>query len=175
MREAPHEPDALATDRTAGNSASRKGIGPSLTRPARGAQMRTLAALLAVALPALAAPVPKELRKHELVGTWEITTSNVWGGGPSDQYNGQRWRFAESGVFTITERGQPKPRLTGSFTQTADGMSILYGERGVPAKSLYERDDDTLRLANTKLNGQRAADLRPSADAVIYTFKRVKD
>ena len=135
--------------------------------------MRSVVALVIAAL--AAAPVPKELRKADIAGTWEITTSNVWAGSPSDQYNGQRWRFAESGAFTITERGQPKPRLTGSYELTPAGLDIRFGAGAAPAKSLHECEGETMRLVNTKKNEERPPDLRPSADVVIYTFRRVKE
>jgi len=133
------------------------------------------AAVLIATLSVFAALVPKELRKAPLSGNWEITTSNVWGAGPSDQYNGQRWCLADSGTFSITESKHTAPLLNGSFRMTTDGLEILFGEVAIPAKSLFESEGDTMRLANPKKNGARPPDLKPSADTVIYTFKRVKD
>lgn len=140
--------------------------------------MRTLALLLLFAAPAVAAPVPKELRKPSVVGTWELTHTNLWGA-ETALYKGQRWRFGTDGSFTISERlpggGYAKPRLNGSYTIVAAGTDILFGESGMPAQSLTECVGTTLKLANTKKNGIRAADFRPHPDSVIYTFQRIEE
>ncbi len=137
-----------------------------------------IAFLMFTAPIALAAPVPKELRKSPLAGTWEITTTNLWGADTA-QYNGQRWRFGTDGTFTIGERqpggGYAKPRLNGTFINGSAGLEILYGERGIPARTLSECEGAILRLANTKQNTVRAADLLPHPDSVIYTFKRIEE
>jgi hypothetical protein len=136
---------------------------------------------LLFALPsASAAPVPKELRKSPLAGTWELTTTNLWGEN-TPQYNGQRWRFGTDGTFTISERtpggGYAKPRLNGSYAVGSAGLEILFGEKGTgnPARTLSECEGAMLRLVNTKKNEVRAADFRPHPDSVIYTFKRVEE
>ena len=144
--------------------------------------MRFALAFLMFSAPAAssAAPVPKELRKAPLAGTWEITTTNL-GGADTPQYNGQRWRFGTDGTFTISERapggGYVKPRLNGSYTIGSAGLEILYGEKGTgkPARTLSQCEGATLRLGNTKKNEVGPADFRPHPDSVIYTFKRVEE
>ena len=127
-----------------------------------------------------AAPVPKELRKAPLAGTWEITAANAWGSDTA-QFNGQRWRFGPDGTFTISERqpggGYAKPRLNGSYAIGSAGLEILFGEKGTgnPARTLSAWEGATLRLVNTKKNEVRAADFQPHPDSVIYTFKRVEE
>ena len=136
--------------------------------------MRFAAALAVLwALPLAAAPVPKELRTPALVGTWEITSTDVWGE-TSPQYNGQRWRFGAEGSFTISE-GLASPRLRGSYVLGKAGLDIVFGEHGVPAQSLFECDETKLRLANTKKNEVRPASFALHADTVTYTYKRVKE
>lgn len=140
--------------------------------------MRALVFLLLGFGSAAAAPVPKELRRAPLPGTWELMGTNLWGT-DTPEYNGQRWRFGPDGTFTISERlpagGYAKPRLHGSYKIVAAGTDILFGSVGVPAQSLTECAGPTLKLANTKKNEMRPGDFRPHADSVIYTFKRVEE
>jgi len=90
-----------------------------------GPRMRfSLALLILSAFPLSAAPVPKELRTPAIVGTWEITESNVWGE-RSPQYNGQRWYFGADGTFTISER-QP----AAAYAPPDCRGSYVLGERG---------------------------------------------
>jgi len=78
----------------------------------------SLALLILSAFPLSAAPVPKELRTPAIVGTWEITESNVWGE-RSPQYNGQRWllrrRWHLHHLGAAARRRLRPARLRGSY------------------------------------------------------------
>lgn len=131
--------------------------------------MRALAMLLLFALPtAFAAPVPKELRKASIVGTWEMTGMMVGEAKHVDSH-GHRWCFGADGGF------KNPAYSTGRYAVHPVGVDFWFGQETTPALALTELNGDTLRVAFPKDRAVRAADFVPANNNVVYTFQRVKE
>ena len=142
-----------------------------------------LIALLAVALPAFAAPVPKELRQRpSLIGMWRITATEGRGVKHTPT-QGQRWEFGETSLKIHPDTVPNNP----AFVQTCQGTYKLdvdnrtgwfdFFDTGSNSNSLglYECDGGTLRIGFVFNARGRPVDLKPGTDKVIYTFDRVKE
>ena len=128
-----------------------------------------LAALMFLAVSsASAAPVPKELRRQSVVGTWEITGMVIGEAKPVDS-NGQRWYFAKDGGFK--NPGYP----TGRYAVQPNGIDFWFGNDATLWPALTELNGDTLKVAFPKNQTVRATDFVPANNNVVYTFQRVKE
>ena len=126
--------------------------------------------MLAAALPVLAAPVPKELKKNTIVGTWEVTAAVV---GVQDQsaYNGQIWMFGADGHL------ENPSYKSGTYAVQSSGVDIGFGPGPGDTiwKAIFEVAGDTLKIAFPKTNATRAEDFLPANNNVIYSFKRMRE
>ncbi len=143
--------------------------------------MRSLAALMLIALPAaLAAPVPKELRKTDLdsiVGMWtHSATCN--GGGQITPADGSHWKFDADGQATI---------LRPKGGNAAGGIKFAIDPKTEPKSfdwicpwgewyGVYELKDDTFTIY---LSGKKQApdkgrnvQLKSGPGIEMYSFKR---
>ena len=126
--------------------------------------------LFVASLPAFAAPVPKELKKNTIVGTWAVTTAVV-GVQEQSAYNGQIWKFDADGHL------ENPSYKSGTYTVQSDGIDIGFGPGSGDAiwKAIFEVAGDTLKIAFPKTNATRAEDFLPANNNVIYSFKRVRE
>lgn len=131
--------------------------------------MRSFALILLLAAPALAAPVPKELKHRSdaerYVGTWETVISES-GGQP---YSKARWTFDEKLMMT----SNPLPGGVGGPSiwiikidpkQTPNTIDI----GSYPG--IYEIDGDDIKIAYTT-GGPRPTEVK-SGNSVYYTVLR---
>ncbi len=131
--------------------------------------MRTLVALLLLGVPtAIAAPVPKELRRQSVVGTWEVTGMMI-GDTKAVYAHGQLWYFAKDGGFK--NPGYP----FGRYVVQPNGIDFWFGNAAALWPALTELDGDTLKVAFPKNQTVRATDFVPANNNVVYTFQRVKE
>ncbi len=132
--------------------------------------MRLAVALILLgALPLLsAAPVPKELRKPALAGTWEITGTMI-AGLEQVHYLGHQWNFGADGSFSNTFH------QTGTYTKQLGSLDVWFGQERLPGKALIDLDGDKLRIAFPQDRAKRATDFVPANNNVVYTFQRVKE
>lgn len=131
--------------------------------------MRALVALILLTLPtAFAAPVPKELRKASIVGTWEMT-GMVVGEAEHVDSHGHRWCFGADGGF------KNPGYSTGRYAVLPAGVDFWFGPAMVLWPALTKLDGDTLKVAFPKNQAVRATDFVPANNNVVYTFKRVKE
>ena len=130
--------------------------------------MRAPILLLGLAATAVAAPVPKELRKNTIVGTWAVTAAVV-GVEEQSAYNGQIWKFGADGGL---ENASYK---SGTYAVQSSGVDIVFGPGQTTWRALAEVAGDTLKIAFPKANATRAEDFVPANNNVIYSFKRVRE
>lgn len=150
---------------------------------------RVLPALLLVPALALAAPVPKEVKKERptLDGTWELSSSES--GGQKVAEKGQTWQI--DGEALVIRYGKAvasnvrytlvAPKDGGAdavdFVSRSDRGAVAgqpKGEIVFTQKGVYAVDGDTLTLCLNLRGEDRPAECKPGKGLVVYTFKRVK-
>jgi uncharacterized protein (TIGR03067 family) len=135
--------------------------------------MRAFAAILLLALPALAAPVPKEVKRRpdpELyVGTWETVVSESNG----QPYSKARWTFDDK----LSMTSNPLPGEAGSTSVWVIKLDPAKTPKTIDIGAypgIYEFDGADLKIAYT-LGGARPAEVK-SGDGVYYSvLRRVTD
>ena len=138
------------------------------------------ALLLAAAPFAIAAPVPKELKKEEkLDGVWELISLESFG--QTRVPPKQRWKF--EGEKIVVEQGIPngaarvRPPVTIKVDAGALPKSLDYnagGERNM-RPAIYEVDGDTLRILLNARSTDRPKLMKSDEAFVMYVFKRVQE
>ena len=135
--------------------------------------IRCLLLLLVTTPLALAAPVPKELKKTDaqaILGTWDMV-SHSHNGGPAGPQT-VKWRLEPEGKAFIMNPSDTAiafklhPELTpkGFDWQWPNSMHL----------GLYELDGDTLKVVITAGNStERPTELKPGPNVIYCEFKRV--
>ena len=135
--------------------------------------------LVALGSTALAAPVPKEVRKADsLDGLWEITSMEVFGqpkAGPK-----QRWKIGD-GAITVEQivpnaAARIRPPIRIGVDAGASPKALDYNVQGPVARpAIYEVDGDTLKILMATPGAGRPKAMKSDESTVLYVFKRVKD
>ena len=133
--------------------------------------------MLAVPL-ALAAPVPKELKRNDeqrILGTWEMVRFSHYGKDLAAQTETILWRFDADGSGVVNN---PKQYEIGYKLLPADSPKSQKGfdYRWVDShfKGLSRLDGDTLKIAVDSDGGKvRAAELGPGKNLYYWEFKRL--
>jgi hypothetical protein len=139
--------------------------------------LRTLLLLLVAAPLALAAPVPKELKRTDedaIVGTWQVVRYSV--------YNENRvlpatlWRFDGEGKGqfwnSMSRHEMAYTLLPPASAESPNGFDYSWDH--FKMKGLYRLDGDTLTIALNNDGGKvRAAELAPGKNTWYWEFKRV--
>ena len=135
--------------------------------------MRSFALILIAALPALAAPVPKEVRKQtdaeRFVGTWETVTSES-GGNP---YSKARWTFAEDLKMT----SKPLPGEAGGTSEWVIKIDPKAKPKTIDIGSyagVYEFDGPDIKVAYTT-GTARPAEVKSGAGVYYSVLRRVPE
>ncbi len=139
--------------------------------------LRSLAILLFATPLALAAPVPKELKRSDegaIVGTWRVVRYSA--------YNEERvlpvtlWRFDGAGKGQFSNH-QSRQDMTYTLIPTENAKSpngFDYRWDHFMMKGLYRLDGDTLKIALNNDGGKvRAAELAPGPNTWYWEFERV--
>ena len=144
--------------------------------------MRALVAVLLLVLPALGAPVPKEVKRAEkLDGLWAITAMETFGR-PQPVVK-QHWRI-EGDKLTVERLivGDATPRPRPSIAIKVDASTIPKsldyntGRAAAARLAIYEVDGDTLRILMAASRvGERPKEMKADDRTMLYTFKRVKE
>ena len=119
--------------------------------------MRAWVALILLGLPALAAPVPKELKNKRdldrIAGSW-VVVAHCNGSGKIGPGDGSIW----DGVAHVL------------------GVADIWFDREIiPWHILTEFGEDTVKLAFPIDRTVRATDFGPETNLVVWTMKRVKE
>ncbi len=140
--------------------------------------MRRTLAILLLAAPAIAAPVPKESKatdEAKILGTWEMVRYVCYG---QEQALTRpvSWRLEADGRGTLTNANGPSPlsyKLLPPETAESD-KGIDYNWSDYRFKGLYKVDRDTLIMAVDTGGGKvRATELGPIKEVWYWEFKRV--
>jgi uncharacterized protein (TIGR03067 family) len=149
--------------------------------------MRNLFALLVLALPVFAAPVPKALKKASaLDGTWHLTES--YSGDTRMQLTDDiRWEInGEQLTVTSTKQAVPNgfvANATRTLKRPDDGGANAIDYTIIPPDggqisfrpAVFEVDGDTLKMSlSATHNGPRPADCKPANGAMLYVLKRAE-
>lgn len=147
---------------------------------------RQLLALLFVPALAVAAPVPKSLKKPSpLDGRWDVVAMN-FDGVDATAMNPDVWVIRGEKVtrFSKGRDGTLHP-LAPQFAYAlergaeADHINYVFGAGRVGAmqySALFTQDGDTLTLAHgTTSDKPRPSDLKPGRGITVLQFKRVAD
>lgn len=135
--------------------------------------MRTLVALLLVAFPAVAAPVPKSLKPKPVTspdGVWYLVDFDSDGTGGSAQNMARDWVIENEWIYVDTK--QPNPGSGSSFNvrDPAKPNERMWGTR--PA--VFEVDGDTLRACYAHDGRKELTECKPGQGIHYYVFTRAK-
>lgn len=140
--------------------------------------MRRFALLvLIVAVPVVAAPVPKAVKKkvdsQTILGKWEGGLAGTAKGG------GYVFRFADDGKCGITNIG-PNGRENGAEYQlhpdkSPRQMTWWNGAERTEWRCVYELDGDTLKVVFVHQGTDIPPDAAPRAGVTVYELKRMAD
>ena len=133
--------------------------------------------LLAMSSALAAAPVPEELKRKGLEGTWKLVAVND-AGKPLAVTSGQHWTIDAAGRLT-SHYGDPlagdksiirlvvDPRMKTLEYEITDGRDITYPGR-------YVTDGDALEICCNYNGGSRPTAVESGRDLYLWTLKRVK-
>ena len=134
--------------------------------------LRSLAFLLLAAPLALAAPVPKELKRNDernILGTWDMVVHSHNGGQAGAQ--SVKWRLEPDGKAFIMNPGDTAigyklhPEMSPKGFDWQWPTSLHLGR--------YELDGDTLKVVITSGAATvRPGELKPGPDVIYCEFKR---
>ena len=131
--------------------------------------MRSLALILLLAVPALAAPVPKELKNRpdaeRYVGTWETVVSESNG----QPHSKARWTFDDK----LKMVSNPLPGKEGGTSEWVIKIDPMKSPKTIDIGSypgIYEIDGDDIKIAYT-LGGPRPTEVK-SGNGIYYTVLR---
>ena len=134
--------------------------------------------LLFLIQPALAAPVPKEVKRGVMLeGTWEVQEFHMQGQ-PNDSFNGATWKITKD---AINIEHPPATRMAAmcnkinSVEMTASRKNLDYtNSQGIDRKCIFEIDGDAMTLC-IPLTPERPEELKAETTNLLYKFKRVKE
>jgi hypothetical protein len=137
--------------------------------------MRPLFALLLFALPALAAPVPKALKKpsQSLDGYWYLTEA-VENGVPQVVGNSYcRHTLIRGEKYASAMSGRPKPSDDEDFKMLDPDRPQLRLWQARP--SVFEADGDTLRGCFATDGRAELTECQPGKGVTYYVYERMKE
>ena len=137
--------------------------------------MRRLVVLLLFALPAVAAPVPKALKKPPASpdGAWHLVAINSDGVDGSVENMGRDWVLGgENFLLGYKEMPDHAKHLNPNFTRRDPDRPHLRLWHKEPA--VYEVDGDTLRVAYAHDGRKELSECKTGPGIHHYTFTRVK-
>ncbi len=145
--------------------------------------MRPLLALLALASPLLAAPVPKALVKKAVSvdGDWRWESQEQNGNvSPAPKSDFCLWRVAGDTMTLVQTQGTSKDEPCGLVCEPKGEGGLRSFEYKVRSNGYHRRgvcqvDGDTLRVAFGSNNDTPPVDLKSGPNVSVYTFKRVTD
>ena len=139
--------------------------------------MRPLIALMVFALPAVAAPVPKGLKKipqQKPDGVWHLVEFDSDGKGGSAENMARDWviegEFIHVGVKVEPAHGDKGPP---NFTVIDPDRPTLRKWGSMPA-AFQLVDEDTLRCCYAHDGRKELTECKPQMGVHFYVFKRVK-
>ena len=141
--------------------------------------MRTLVVLMVMVATAVAAPVPKELKKNDLnriAGTWALTGS-CSGAGAVSPPDGSVWKFEADGKATIIRKaGDEAAGIKFAIDATASPKSFDWICPWGEWYGVYELTGDTFTIyIRGKSDTQgRNTELKPGNGVEMYSFKRIE-
>ncbi len=149
--------------------------------------MIRLFAVLVLAAPLMAAPVPKEVRNAGTTqGIWKLESLVAYGRpvdlGGNQHWNNQHWTIDAEGNMK-THNGPVAPGATLSYvrlvidpkTKTLD-YTYTQGNHPPAHPGTYELTADTFKVScNLKGTGARPTTTEPGPDVYVWTLKRVKE
>ena len=133
--------------------------------------------LLVGILPAVAAPVPKELRAGDLqriTGAWTLTKAH-YGEADFDSAVGTKWTLGSDGHALRDRPNDTVGKATfkidpGAGVKTFDWMT----EEGNTFRGVYELEGDTFKVILKIEGGDRPRVCKPTEGAYCFEFRRAK-
>jgi uncharacterized protein (TIGR03067 family) len=139
--------------------------------------MRTAVTLLLIVLPAIAAPVPKALKKppQSPDGTWHLEEFHTDGQVGAVEQVTRDWVIAGEHIFagrqTEPAHGDKGPP---NFTVADESNPQRRKWGNCPAVFELDRDGDTLRCCYAHDGRKEMTECKPQPGVYYYVFKRVK-
>lgn len=129
--------------------------------------MRALLVCL-LAVPAFAAPIPKEYRQKaddlsRIVGSW---TPFPGGGEP--------WQFFADGTAKLPGRGSNEPPILFTMDPKSTPKTFMWKPSWGTWNGVYELKGDEFRIAIVSGNGARPTEAKPGTGYEYYEFRRAK-
>ena len=138
----------------------------------------TILYLVLVAIAAIAAPVPKEVKRGvALEGSWEVVELHMQGQA-IDTYNGAVWNITKELIKIDHPDSTGMPALSNKIISveiTATSKNLDYtNSQGIVRKCIFEIDGDSITLC-IPLTTDRPEELKAGQNNLLYKFKRVKE
>lgn len=128
---------------------------------------------------AVAAPVPKAVKRESLDGTWELVSTDIHGRPRAER--GQVWVIDGESVI-MKANGQASDSTTTDLVRpkggAADALDLIikvHGKVVYTDRGLYTLAGDTLTLCTAPSNTDRPTDMKPGQGRAVYTLKRVQN
>ena len=138
--------------------------------------MRTLFLLTMVLVgsSATAAPVPKEVKKQEvLVGLWKLESVSIGGKADTVGANDTDWIFDEN--FALGRTGKQKgPYVSTKLKIDPVTKDLDWPGPGLPYLGRYEISGDRLTICLSMPNIARPVDLKPNATNFVWVLRRAE-
>lgn len=146
--------------------------------------LRSLVLLAAVSSAAVAAPVPKGIKKKSLDGNWKLVEQNHNG---RDDPNFAKWMWViegeqltyrrpdGNGVYQPSESNQ-KASLTRAADGKAEEMDYKYNTNATTNRAWVELDGEDLAVCYASgANAERPTGVKTGPGIILFKFKRVTD
>lgn len=142
--------------------------------------MRTPLLCLLAFVPAVAAPVPRGIKRHAdaacLEGLWEIVTQD--GGGGHGTTEERFWLRVADGKMSIGQ-DQPTAKADSPFTldptTTPRQLDLTWRNFTTPQRYIYHLDGDTLTWCHAPDDQPRPTEFKGGGGAFCTIWKRVKE
>jgi uncharacterized protein (TIGR03067 family) len=133
--------------------------------------------LLGLALPSVAAPVPKGIKKTApptVVGEWREMTADA-DGQPIEPPTGYTWRFDADGTATVIWPNGTAVAAEYKLdpAQTPSTYDWTLPQHNARFVGVYELKGDTLRSAVVSAGQERPTEVRPGGKAEYRVFVRL--
>jgi hypothetical protein len=139
-------------------------------------KIHAMICLLAIAVCAPAAPIPKSLKKKsknfDYEGYWEVMRENI-NGAPSPTSNGKYWKIEKDKFYYLLKETNTESSGSSCKLETPDETEPQLKVYNKDTRCRLEIDQEQLTWVFANSKTDPLEDCTPGKDRVIYYFKRV--
>ena len=137
---------------------------------------RALFTILVLGLPTAAAPVPKELKKDPLVGTWKVVSVNS--NGSVGQAATDHWTIEDGGDLNSHNGARapanPSPAVRLIFDPARRSVEYYRTQDRSGSPGIYKMEGETLTIAFNHASDIRPVSFTSGKGINLWTFTRIQ-